>query len=326
MDVLFRYSTWAFDAFEEWWEGPQARRWVAYILVGGFLISLVLIEASRLGQLPPSLASKVPTNHFVAIDVAFTLFLVVELIGLVAGLATSVADTAGKQFEVFSLILLRRSFKELVEFEHEPIEWTFDMGREAVQFVVVDATGALLIFLTLGVFYTLQRHQAITHSAAEQRHFVAQKKAVANILLLVLAGLGVYAVVDPLLAGKGVPFFNTFYTVLIFSDVLIVLISLRYSATYHVVFRNSGFAAATVMIRLALAGPRYMGTALGVVAALFNLGVAAAYNYVAPAVHASWERKRERAAAAREQNHADIEAAEEETSPESPDVQKRGPL
>jgi hypothetical protein len=325
MNVLFRYSNWVFNLFEEWWEGPQARRWVAYVLIGGFLAALFLIELSRQGGLPPSLADSVSTNHFVAIDVAFTLFLIVELIGLVVGLATSVADTAGKQFEVFSLILLRRSFKELVEFEQEPIEWTFDVGREAVQFVVVDATGALLIFLTLGAFYTLQRHQAITHTAAEQRHFVAQKKVVANILLLVLMGLGVYAVVSPLVAGETVPFFNTFYTVLIFSDVLIVLISLRYSATYHVVFRNSGFAAATVMIRLALAGPRYLGTALGVVAALFNLAVAATYNYVAPAVQESWERKRERAAAARRQEQADAETPPDDPGG-APDEQNGGPL
>jgi hypothetical protein len=326
MNLLFRYSNWVFDHFEEWWEGPEARRWVAYVLISGFLISLVLIEASRLGWLPPFLASSVSTNHFVAIDVAFTLFLVVELIGLITGLVTSVADTAAKQFEVFSLILLRRSFKELVEFDQEPIEWSFEVGREAVQFIVVDAGGALLIFSTLGIFYTLQRHQAITHTAAEQRHFVTQKKVVANILLLVLAGLGVYSVVSPLVFGETVPFFNTFYTVLIFSDVFIVLISLRYSATYHVVFRNSGFAAATVMIRLALAGPRYLGTALGVVAAVFNLGVAAAYNYVAPAVQASWVRKRERAEAARAQSQADAEAEVESDDSEEASNAQRGPL
>jgi hypothetical protein len=324
MNLLFRYSNWVFDHFEEWWEGPEARRWVAYVLISGFLVSLVLIEASRLGWLPPFLASAVSTNHFVAIDVAFTLFLVVELIGLITGLVTSVADTAGKQFEVFSLILLRRSFKELVEFEEEPIQWTFEAGREAVQFVVVDAAGALFIFATLGVFYTLQRHQAITHTAAEQRHFVTQKKVVANILLFVLAGLGVYSVVSPLVVGEAVPFFNTFYTVLIFSDVFIVLISLRYSATYHVVFRNSGFAAATVMIRLALAGPRYLGTALGVAAALFNLGVAAAYNYVAPAVQASWARKRERAEAVRAERQEDEE--KESNDPDAASNAQRGPL
>ena len=297
MPVLYRWSNRAFDAFEEWWEGPQARQLIASVLISGFFAALILIEASRRGLLPDPLASAVATNHFVAIDVAFTLFLVVELIGLVVGLATSVADTAGKQFEVFSLILLRRSFKELVAFDREPIRWTFETGREAVQYVVVYAVGALLIFLTLGLFYTLQQHQPITHTRSEQRRFVAQKKLVANVLLLILAGLGVYAVLKPLAVGGEVLFFNTFYTVLIFSDVLIVLISLRYSSTYYVVFRNSGFAAATVMIRLALAGPRYLGTALGVVAALFNLGVAATYSYVGTSTQASRQRKEDRRAA-----------------------------
>jgi hypothetical protein len=297
MFTLFRWSNQVFDAFESWWEGPEARRMIASVLVGAFLLSLVLIDANMRGLLPPPFDATVATNHFVAIDVAFTLFLIVELIGLVVGLATSVADTAGKQFEVFSLILLRRSFKELVEFDREPIQWSFEAGREAVQFVVVDATGALLIFLTLGLFYTLQQHHPITQSREEQYHFVSQKKLVANVLLLILAGLGVYSLVKPVVVGETAPFFNAFYTVLIFSDVLIVLISLRYSSTYHVVFRNSGFAAATVMIRLALAGPRYLGTALGVVAALFNLGVAATYSYVGTSAQASRQRKEDRRAA-----------------------------
>jgi hypothetical protein len=311
---FLRASSRAFDAFEEWWEGSTARHLIAMVLVGGFVASLLVIEANRLGWLPASLTGELSTNHFVAIDVAFTLFLVVELVGLVVGLATSVADTAGKQFEVFSLILLRRSFKELVKFEEEPIQWSFEAGREAVQFLVVDATAALLIFLTLGLFYQLQRHEPITHTEGEAYYLVAQKKLVANGLLLVLFGLGVYAVVLPLMGEASIPFFNTFYTILIFSDVLVVLISLRYSATYHVVFRNSGFAAATVMIRLALSGPRYLGAALGVGAALFNLGVAAAYSYVAPAAQSSTERNVERKGSHRDES-AVPQATKEEDAP-----------
>jgi hypothetical protein len=102
VSALLRFNSRVFDAFEEWWEGEGARRVVARVLVGGFLLSLVAIELSRMGLLPDSVGRSVSTNHFRAIDVAFTLFLVVELVGLVVGLATSVADTAGKQFEVFS--------------------------------------------------------------------------------------------------------------------------------------------------------------------------------------------------------------------------------
>lgn len=286
IDRFLRLNLGAFDAFEDWWEGPQARRIVTFVLIGGFFVALLLIEASRQGLLPVPAAESVGTNHFRAIDVAFTLFLVVELVGLVVGLSGSVADTAGKQFEVFSLILLRESFKELTKFDQEPIQWTMDgIGREAVQLAVVDAVGALLIFLTMGLFYRLQRREPVAESPVEYQRFVAWKKLVANALLLVLAGLGIYSIVG--LVGTEnffdeFSFFDTFYTILIFSDVLIVLVSLRYSLTYHVVFRNSGFAAATVMIRLALAGPNYVDVALGVLAALFNVGVAATFNFVAP--------------------------------------------
>lgn len=318
MGILLRLSDRFFDAFAAWWEGTEARRMVSYVLTGGFLSALLVIEVNRQGGLPPELAAAVSTNHFVAIDVAFTLFLVVELVGLIVGLATSVADTAGKQFEVFSLILLRQSFKELVNFSEEPIQWTLDgVGREAVQLVMVDATGALLIFVTMGLFYTLQRHQPITESVQEQRQFVRWKKMIANGLLLVLVGLGLNTVLGPFVAGLGGPFFDTFYTVLIFTDVFIVLLSLRYSVTYHVVFRNSGFAAATVMIRLALAGPRYLDAALGVGAALFNVGVAAAYNYVAPAVQRSLRRNVEKKHLPGLEQHLDPE--EDETRQDAAD-------
>jgi hypothetical protein len=80
-------------------------------------------------------------------------------------------------------------------------------------------------------------------------------------------------------------FFEVSYTVLIFNDVLIVLISLRYSLTFNVVFRNSGFAVATVLIRLALAAPPYLNALLGLGAAFFALGLTFAYNMFTPVLH-----------------------------------------
>ena len=78
------------------------------------------------------------------------------------------------------------------------------------------------------------------------------------------------------------PVFPTFYTILIFDDFLLVLISLRYTATYHLLFRNSGFALVTLLIRVALSSPPYVNVALGVIAALFCLGLVWAYNRFVP--------------------------------------------
>jgi hypothetical protein len=284
---LLRLNGRFFDALDRRRDGKQARKVIATLITSSFFVALFVIELNRLGWLPPSM-SGLPTNHFYAFDVAFTLFLVVEVLELVFGLATSVADTLGKQFEIFSLILLRQSFKELVYFE-EPISWSLedDTARQAVQFIVSDAVGALLVFVIIGVYYKLQRHQPITETEAEQHRFVLTKKLLANGLLIIFVGLGVYAGWTFVTQRTAIPVFNVFYTVLIFSDVLVVLISIRYGADYHIVFRNFGFAAATVMIRLALAAPHYVDAALGIGAALFAVGLTLAYNYVTPAVEQS---------------------------------------
>jgi hypothetical protein len=295
MNRLLDPAVQLYDWLDVRWEGARSRRNMGNVLLASFFISLIVIELSRQGFLPGALGARIPTNHFYAIDVAFTLYLVVEVVGLVFGLATSVADALGKQFEIFSLILLRQSFKELVHFS-EPIQWKLEDTSiffgipDAVLYVVVDATGALLIFAVIAVYYRMQEHRRITDTDAEQARFVAAKKLLSVTLLVILAGLAVLTVIDFVTDGTPIAFFDTFYTVLIFSDVLIVLISLRYSATYHVVFRNSGFAAATVMIRLALAGPRILDAVLGLVAAGFALGLTAAYNSVAPAVELSQQR------------------------------------
>ena len=285
-----------FDTLQEYWESRAARQNLATVLIGGFFISLVATELSRLGWLPGGLGDTIPGNHFYAIDVAFTLFLIFEVIALVFGLATSVSDAAGKQLEILSLILLRQSFKELVDFEEEPIEWSLDNPEavEAVQLVVVDATGALVIFAIVGWFYYLQVDEPFAGSKSDLRQFIIAKKAVCLLLLAAFAVVGIYAVYTFLVNGIVYPVFPTIFTILIFSDVLIVFIALRYSTQYHIVFRNSGFAVATVLIRLALAGPRYFDVLIGIGAALFAAFVMLAYNYASPSIREAERRNRSR--------------------------------
>jgi hypothetical protein len=148
--------------------------------------------------------------------------------------------------------------------------------------MVSDATGALLVFVLLGAFYRAQRHRPITSDSAEQRDFAATKKGIG---LLLFVALLVIAAVDAHRYFAGLKTFSVFagfYTVLIFSDVLIVLVSLRFSTTYAVFFRNSGFTVATVFIRLALAAAPPWNAALGVGSALFALGLTRAYNRFLP--------------------------------------------
>jgi hypothetical protein len=66
-------------------------------------------------------------------------------------------------------------------------------------------------------------------------------------------------------------FLHDFYTLLILTDVLVVLISQCYQPGFYAVFRNSGFALSTMIIRIALAAPPFYNVLLGIAAALFAI-------------------------------------------------------
>jgi hypothetical protein len=264
-----------FDRLHRIWKQDRTRRATTDLLIVVFLGTVVAVEAGRRGWLPAAVTEALPRTHFAAVSLAFTFFLVFEIVELVFALSESVARAAGKQFEIFSLILLREAFKEFSNFG-EPIQW--EQVRQPVLHIVSDAVGALLIFVTLAFYLRAQRHQRITVDAEDQSSFVQAKKGIALLLLATFAGIGIHDLTLLVQGQETYPFFETFYTVLIFTDVLIVLISLRYTSTYHVVFRNSGFALATVALRLALAAPPYVNAAIGLGATVFALGLTMAYN------------------------------------------------
>jgi hypothetical protein len=287
---MLRAAAVLYDRIEGFWQGARVRRAVAALLVAGFLGALAFVEAAQRGWLPAPLRLQVPHGHFFAVELALYLLLSWEVVGLVLGLAQSVSNAAGKQFEIFSLILLRHSFEEFAHFG-EPLVWA--EVKEPVLRMLANGFGALLIFVVLGFYYRAQRHLPISGDARDREGFIASKKLVSLVLL---ATFTVVAARAALRGGHG--FFESFYVVLVFADVLVVLLSLRYSSAYEVVFRNSGLAVATVLLRLALTAPPYWSAALGLAAAIFALGLALACNRFAPVLRRAPGRDATRSEAA----------------------------
>lgn len=264
-----------FDALEHRWETKKSRAMVGTGVTVGYLLALIIIHLNSIGWLTGDFEKLIPKSHFAAIDVAFTLFLIFEVVTLVFSLVQSVADSVGKQFEVFSLILLRDTFREFSRF-HEPLLW--EEIREALLPIFATAMGALIIFLLLGYFYHAQKHIRIVLDEGEINAFINVKKLIALLLLVSFGYIGLSNAIAFIQTGAIDSMFEPFYTLLIFSDILMVLISLRYSSSYHVAFRNSGFAVSTVLIRLALIAPPEISAGIGIGAILFALGVTWSYN------------------------------------------------
>jgi hypothetical protein len=279
MPDVIRQSARCFDAAHRGWESAPTRKALASLLIVVFLTSLVAIEAGRRNFLPVPIAAMVPRSHFFAISVAFTVLLYLEVIDLVFGMSRSFSKSVGKQFEIFSLILLRQSFKDFTGLP-EPLQWP--ASPEPVASILTNGVGALAIFAVLFLYYRVLYHQPITQSERETAGFIRAKKTVAMVLLGFFVIDGLRHLLDFLLGRPTNEFFDVFYTVLVFSDILIVLISLRYTHYFPVVFRNSGFALATVLLRLALTAPAHFGAGLGLIAAVYVLGVMSVYNLMVP--------------------------------------------
>lgn len=272
MHIIFEKITYVFDPLHHLWEHEKLHRKISLFLVFFFLAGLLCIELKRQGLITGTLAEFVPYSHFSAIQVAFTMVLILEVISLIFTLPCSFSRSVGKQFELLALILLRNAFKELSYFP-EPI--SFAGNEQAILRIITDGFGALIIFALLGFYYLVQGKKTDggddSMRSSDLFSFVAAKKGIAILLLAAFAYMGLKSGYLSLIGQEHTDFLHDFYTLLILTDVLVVLISQCYQPGFYAVFRNSGFALSTMIIRIALAAPPFYNVLLGIAAALFAI-------------------------------------------------------
>lgn len=258
------------------WESSNSLSATSYVLAGTFIFCsllsfLVLTESISLGVFTKSFQ-----NPFFSIEIVFTLLLITELFSLIFTLPSSVARSVGKQFELLSLIFLRDGFKE---FSHISTDFRWENLQEPFINMMVYAFGAVIIFSILGLISTLQKRIKLTNTEDDQEQFIKLKKLLAILLLIAFAIVGFIDVKTLFQTGDYLHSFKTFYTVLIFSDILIVLIALRYTLNYYKIFRYSAFVLSTILLRISLSAEPIYDVIIGVIATLFILVLTLAYNY-----------------------------------------------
>ena len=229
-----------------------------------------------------------------AIYTPFSFVLFYEVLLLVLAVPKSTTKSIRTQFEIVSLIVIRRVFKDIAELD------ALSLGREnfvEASAVLIDMVAGLAMFALVCVFYGLERSKSTRDSSWSMSEgllesFVDKKKTIALLLsglLMILAVvnlvfwtqeayrvsiLGAEAQLD-----VDVIFYKDLFTAMIFSDVLILLFSLSISNAYHLVFRNAGFIVSTILIRLSLIMERPYDVAVGLLGMLFGILVLAVYNY-----------------------------------------------
>ena len=280
MLLKLQWLTDIFDWLHHNWERAHVQRKVALVIFWVYVAALCCVELKRQGMLPPALAQLTPHSHFSAIQLAFTLILGLEVMSLIFIISTSFSRSVGKQFEILALILLRNAFKELA---HLPEPVSIAGNLDPVIHIAVTALGALGIFVALGIYGKLASSYAYIQSPEMRMRFVISKKLLSLTLFVIFLGIGIRDAWIHIHTGEDMRFFETIYTVLIFADIALVLISQRYMPSFHAVFRNSGFVIGTLMMRLALSATPPWDTAASLFAAAYVLALTWATRYFRPA-------------------------------------------
>jgi hypothetical protein len=265
-----------FDKQVLFWESPKTIQRISSFLVLSFIVSgicssLVYFNLISIGQF-----NNVFNHPFFAIEVAFTILLILELLSLIFVLPKSVSRSLGKQFELLSLIFLRDAFKE---FSHLDNCFLWQDAKATILSMLTYSFGSLIIFTVMGFTQRLNRRIRLSETYGNQFQFVRIKKLLALFLLISFFFIGIRDVIILVQTGEYLHSFDTFYTVLIFTDIVIVLVALRYTINYYRVFRYTAFVLATILIRISLTLEVYYNVALGVIAALFVLLLSIVYNH-----------------------------------------------
>ncbi len=268
-------------------------RLIIDVSIAGFLIHLALVFITRTLAHPPALIAAIGRNYLSAIYTPFSFILFFEVLMLIAALPQSTTQSIAKQYEIVSLIFIRRFFKDIAELD--------DIGKLAqfspdVRTMFLDVAAGLLMFLLVTVFLHAGRRRPGPDTRPDEQpelsKFISRKKVIALGLTVLLISLAAYSLAEffaevwqvvyhgaTARLDPNTFFYSEVFTVMIFTDVLIVILSLGVSDRYELVFRNGAFVISTILIRFSLTVGRPSGALLALSGMVFGIVTLLIYNY-----------------------------------------------
>jgi hypothetical protein len=253
-----------------------------------FFVHLVVIYLSKFNFIELSMDTGLLNNPISAVYTPFSFILIYEVYLLIYYLPKSITTYITKQYEIITLIIIRKLFKDLASLELSS-EW-FEIKGD-LQFTY-DLIGSLLLFYLIFLFQKEGRRKMIQGDNIKPRveKFIFKKKVIAVILMPLFFIMALYTLINWAIGLSLIPndlapfesinnlFFDEFFTVLILVDVVLLLISLFYTDQFHKIIRNSGFIISTILIRMSFGVNGAVSTILIVAAVLFGLAMIAVHN------------------------------------------------
>jgi hypothetical protein len=280
-----------FDKFLSEKFREQTERIIVAIAILSYLVHLLLIFL--VSQDIIDLTSKLTKNPISAVYTPFSFILIYEVFLLVFYLPSSTSKYIGKQYEIITLIVIRRLFKDI---GHIELSSGWFMLENDLQFIY-DVITTLILFFLIQLFYKKIKKQdnaEISRTPKEKikiEKFIKLKKIIATTLIPILIILALYSFINWFIGSiqhneshinsfKNINniFFEDFFMLLIIIDVLLLLFSFFHSDKFHQIIRNSGFVISTMLIKLSFSMEGLVNNVLIVGAVLFGLLILVIHN------------------------------------------------
>lgn len=262
---------------------------IVTIAIISFVLHLILIELVHFKLLNLKYHSDLLGNPIAAIYTPFSFILIYEVYLLVYYLPRSTSTYIGKQYEIITLIVIRRVFKDLSKLIFTA-DW-FKVNNDL--HFTYDLIGTIILFYLIFIFYKLnqQKEKQPEETSAEIASFIKMKNIIAMFLIPVILTLATYSlgkwvfenffsIVQLVNTIKDVNtiFFDDFFNILILTDVLLLLFSFLHTNKFNKIIRNSGFIISTILMKLSFGAEGLLNTILIVVAVLFGVLILAIHN------------------------------------------------
>jgi len=265
---------------------------IVRIAIGAFAIHLLLIFLVDWNLIAVEDPSGLLKDPIVAIYTPFSFILVYEVYLLVYYLPKSISKYVGKQYEIITLIIIRRIFKDIAKLDLHS-DWFSVKGN---LWFTYDIIAAVILFFLILIFYRLNDAKESLAKRQNQplssiSRFIWTKKLIAAGLVPLFLVLAIYNLTqwiyennfavrstqNPLQDINSI-FFDDFFTILILVDVLLLLISLPHTHEFSKVIRNSGFIISTILIKFTFGVDGLLDVLLTIGAVLIGVVILAIHN------------------------------------------------
>tara|TARA_Y100000741_G_C18251389_1_gene557428 strand:+ start:487 stop:1353 length:867 start_codon:yes stop_codon:yes gene_type:complete len=261
-------------------------KYILYFASLGFVIHLLLILLSNNNIIDLSMVdSKLLSNPISALYTPFSFILVYEAFLLIYFIPRSFTTAVGKQYEIISLIIIRKIFGDipLVDLNANWVQNSNNLQ------LVYDLVGILIIFFLIYLFRRAKEKLPFKTVSEKLDRFIASKKLLSIILLPILFGICILSFIswyngvfisNSFDQNLNYLFFNEFFTLLIVVDVFILLLSFQYTERYSQLIRNTGFIISTILLRLSFSTVGLTSIVLIISGIVFGLLILLIYNAI----------------------------------------------